>query len=192
MLTGGDDVHPTLYTTRLPPGIARTVWTVSRDRDLFEVMLIAEAFRQRKPLLAICRGKQILNVALGGSLVVDIRSQVVGALNHQRTDRRDRIVHEVKLASGSILAKIAAKPRLGVNSTHHQAVAKIAKPLCVTAVSIDGVVEGLELRPAERNLLPYLLAVQFHPERLFARHAEHLELFKSFISACGPNRRKKV
>lgn len=192
MLTGGDDVQPRLYAKKLPLRLRKTVVTVSPERDLFELMLIAEVFRQHKPLLAICRGQQILNVALGGSLVVDIPSQVTGALNHRRTDRKDRVVHDVAVASGSILAKITGKNRLGVNSSHHQAAAKIAKPLRVTAVSIDGVIEGLELGPADRNLLPYLLAVQFHPERLFARHAVHLELFKSFTGACRLSRRKKI
>ena len=151
-----------------------------------------EIFRQRKPLLAICRGHQILNVALGGTLIVDIPTQVPKALNHSRTDKKDKIVHEVDVAGGSILAEVAADKSLGVNSSHHQAVAKIAKPLRITAVSIDGIVEGLELEAADRHLLPYLLAVQFHPERLCAQHVEHLKLFRSFIVACHRHRRKYV
>src|SRR3989442_5795134 len=147
-------------------------------------MLIDEVFRQRKPLLAICRGHQILNVALGGTLIVDIPTQVPKALNHSRTDKKDKIVHEVDVTGGSILAEVAADKSLGVNSSHHQAVAKIAKPLRITAVSIDGIVEGLELEAGARHLLPYLLAVQFHPERLFSRHPAHLRLFESFIAAC--------
>jgi putative glutamine amidotransferase len=83
-----------------------------------------------------------------------------------------------------VLAQVAAKQRLGVNSCHHQAVAKVAKFLRPTAESIDGIIEGLELAPAAAGMLPYLMAVQFHPERLFTRHAEHLELFRSFTRAC--------
>src|ERR1041384_516906 len=153
-------------------------------RDLFELMLIDEVFRQRKPLLAICRGHQILNVALGGSLIVDIGAQVPASINHCRTDKKDKIVHEVDVEVGSILAKVCDDRKLGVNSSHHQAVGKIAKPLRSTAVSIDGIIEALELEPSARHLLPYLLAVQFHPERLCSQHAEHLALFKGFTAAC--------
>ena len=82
------------------------------------------------------------------------------------------------------MERIAGRNRLGVNSTHHQAVDKIAKPLRATAVSTDGIVESMELAPEARGLVPYLLAVQFHPERLFTRHAEHLELFRTFVGSC--------
>jgi putative glutamine amidotransferase len=82
------------------------------------------------------------------------------------------------------MERIAGRNRLGVNSTHHQAVDKIAKPLRATAVSTDGIAEGMELAPNARGLMPYLLAVQFHPERLFARHTEHLELFRTFVRSC--------
>jgi putative glutamine amidotransferase len=154
-------------------------------------MLIEEVLRQRKPLLCICRGHQILNVALGGTLFADIRLQIPRALSHSRTDKKDQVVHEVTCEPGSLMAAIAGKERLGVNSSHHQAVARLAKGLRATAVSRDGIIEGLEPGPADRGLLPYLLAVQFHPERLFARHAEHLELFKTFIRACRRKRPTK-
>jgi putative glutamine amidotransferase len=184
LLTGGDDVDPKLYTKKLPPKVAKTVHRAHRDRDLFELMLVEEVFRQRKPLLCICRGHQILNVALGGTLFADISQQIPRAMNHSRTDQKDRVVHDVACEPGSLMAALAGGNRLGVNSSHHQSVARVARPLRVTGVSRDGVVEGLELAPDARGRLPYLLAVQFHPERLFARHAEHLELFKTFVRAC--------
>jgi putative glutamine amidotransferase len=185
LLTGGDDVHPRLYQPgKLPPKLAKTVHAADPERDLFELLLIDEVLRQRKPLLAICRGQQILNVALGGTLLVDIAQQAPGAINHRRMDLKHQVVHPVKVKSGSMLAKIVGLDELGVNSTHHQSVAKIAKPLLATAVSIDGIIEGLEWQPAARHLLPYLLAVQFHPERLFTRYAEHLAIFRSFTGAC--------
>jgi putative glutamine amidotransferase len=192
LLTGGDDVEPRLYAPRLAPTLARTVSPAAPERDLFELMLIDEVFRQRKPLLAICRGHQILNVALGGTLIVDIPTQRPEAMNHARLDRKNEVVHEVTIKAGSILAKQVSTGRLGVNSTHHQAVDKVAKPLRMNAVSDDGMIEGLELAPAERQMLPYLLAVQFHPERLCARHAEHRALFEEFIRACRSARRKHV
>lgn len=191
LLTGGDDVQPKLYRREeLPAALKKTVETAPPERDLFELLLIDEVLRQRKPLLAICRGQQILNVALGGSLVVDIAREIPGALNHRRLKERHQVVHEIKLTVGSLLAEIAGADRLGVNSTHHQAVANIAKPLRATAVSIDGIIEGLECDPSAGHFLPFLLAVQFHPERLFARHAEHLEIFRRFIGACRSNAAK--
>jgi len=186
LLTGGDDVEPKRYTRALPPAVAKTVKPAHAARDKFEFMLVDEALRQRKPMLCICRGHQILNVALGGTLVADIALQRPLALNHNRTDKKDRVVHEVKCAAGSLLRRIAGKETLGVNSSHHQAVERISKDLRITAVTKDGIVEGMELAHEARGLLPYLLAVQFHPERLFRRHAEHLMLFKTFIRACGP------
>lgn len=185
LLTGGDDLDPKLYTNRLPARTAKTVHRESAQRDSFELMLIREILRQRKPLLAICRGLQILNVALGGTLLADIRLQMPQARNHCRTDRKGQLVHDVECAAGSLMEQIAGKTRLGVNSTHHQAVAQIARPLRATAVSGDGIVESLELASDARGLLPYLLAVQFHPERLFTRHAEHLEVFRTFVQACA-------
>jgi putative glutamine amidotransferase len=99
-------------------------------------------------------------------------------------------VHEARLTGDSLLAKIAGKQKLGVNSTHHQAVGRVAKPLRVTAAADDGIVEAMELRREDAGLLPYLMTVQFHPERLAPRHVEHQELFNSFIRACARNRSK--
>ena len=190
MLTGGDDISPRLYTSHLPPALRKTTLPNDPERDLRELLLIDEVFRQRKPLLAICRGHQLLNVALGGTLVVDIRSQLPGALNHRRMEKRNEVVHEARLTEESLLAKITGRRTLGVNSTHHQAVARVAKPLRVTARSVDGVVEGMELRPAAARWLPFLVSVQFHPERLVKRHPEHRKIFSSFTLACGLNRKR--
>ena len=192
MLTGGDDVQPKLYANDLTPRLERTVSPADAARDWWELLLIREVFRQRKPLLAICRGQQILNVSLGGTLIVDIRAQVPRALNHGRLDRKDKIVHKVALTRGSILNKIMGKQTLGVNSSHHQSVGRLGASLCVTAVSPDGVVEGLEWAEPARRRLPWLVAVQFHPERLFEKHDVFLELFRSFIRACEPKRKSPV
>jgi len=194
MLTGGEDVDPALYAERVPRKLRRTV-TLTADggaRDLREVMLVDEVFRQRKPLLAICRGHQVLNVALGGTLFLDIRHQVPGAISHRRMDRRSEIVHEAHLTPGSLLAKITGRRTLGVNSTHHQAVAQPAGPLQVTGRSDDGVVEAMQLKPEAARWLPFLLSVQFHPERLAGRYAEHRAIFSAFARACARNRDKKL
>ena len=191
LLTGGDDIEPELYNGKLPAKIRRTVGTSpdGGQRTLRELILIDEIFRQRKPTLAICRGGQLLNVALGGTLIADIPSQVPKAMNHQRMDKRNEVVHRVTLTPDSMLAKITHRRSLGVNSTHHQAVGRIAEPLRSVAVSADGIVEGVELRPEASHLLPFLVAVQFHPERLQQRHAEHRALFRAFVHACARQRK---
>lgn len=189
VLSGGDDIDPELYEASLPASVRKTVH-VTHDggkRDLFELLLLNETFRQRKPLLAICRGHQLLNVALGGDLIADIPSQVPHAFNHRRRDKRDAVVHEVRLTEDSLLAKITGTQLLGANSTHHQAVGIAADPLMVTASSSDGVVEGLEFKPEYRGLLPFLLSVQFHPERLAPRHREHRLIFREFVRSCARN-----
>jgi putative glutamine amidotransferase len=101
-------------------------------------------------------------------------------------DRKDKIVHKVALTPGSILNKISGNQTLGVNSSHHQAVGRLAGPLRATAMSPDGVVEGLELAEPSAGWLPWLVAVQFHPERLFEEHDVFLEIFRSLIRAGKP------
>ena len=185
LLTGGDDLNPKLYATRLPAGLGAKAM-VTQDggrRDLFELLVLDEVFRQRKPLLAICRGHQLLNVALGGSLYVDLPTEKPSPIRHSQTDRNREVVHSVRLTRGSLLSKIARNQTLGVNSTHHQAVKKVAPALRVTARSTDGVVEGVE-QAGNKKFLPFLLSIQFHPERLMDRHPEHRAIFEAFIQAC--------
>ena len=189
LMTGGEDVDSRLYAQRLPAALARKV-QVTPDggaRDFRELTLIDEVFRQRKPLLAVCRGHQVLNVALGGTLFADLVTQMPGALRHRRMDQRSEIVHEARLTPDSILSKITQKQQLGVNSTHHQAVARVAPPLQVAAASSDGVVESLELKADTAHWLPFLLSVQFHPERLADRYPEHRAIFRAFVAACVLN-----
>jgi putative glutamine amidotransferase len=190
LLTGGEDVNPDLYATALPAAVRRTIRQTPDGgaRDLRELIVVDEVFRQRKPLLAICRGQQLLNVALGGDLVADIPRQVKGALNHRQRNRKSQVVHDVHLTPDALLTKITGKQTLGVNSTHHQAVGRPAEVLRVVGRSRDGVIEALELKPEKARLLPFLLSVQFHPERLANRHPEHHVLFAAFARACAANR----
>ena len=184
LLTGGDDIQPGLYAKDIDPKLAATVDRVDPSRDMWELELINETFAQRKPLLGICRGHQLLNIALGGTLLIDIPSQLPSAVNHRQFDKKAEPVHDVTLTPGSLLAALVGKPAIGVNSTHHQGIGTLAKPLVATATTSDGLVEAVELKdPAQ---LPFLLAVQFHPERLFDRYKPFAAVFKIFTKACEP------
>jgi putative glutamine amidotransferase len=186
LLTGGDDINPDLYETKLPRKLRATVEETPDGgaRDLQELLLISEIFRQRRPLLAICRGHQMLNVAFGGRLLVDIGQQLPGALNHRRMDQPLALVHEVTLTPGSLLSKICNTPVMGVNSTHHQAVLEPSEPFAAAARSRDGIVEAMELKSECSAWLPFLLSLQFHPERLVQKHARYRAIFKQFVAAC--------
>ena len=192
MLTGGDDVQAELHTKNPAARLKKTMGRVDPKRDLLETLILQEVFAQQKPLLAICRGHQLLNVTLGGTLIIDIPSQCETDLNHSQQKEKDRVVHEVELEPDSMLAATFGRRRISVNSSHHQAVDKVAEPLRVTGRSPDGVVEVMELRPEDSGLLPYLLSVQFHPERLVHRHPEFVELFRGFTSACAVGRGRPV
>ncbi|MDR3460572.1 MAG: gamma-glutamyl-gamma-aminobutyrate hydrolase family protein [Verrucomicrobiae bacterium] len=187
LLTGGDDINPELYDKKLPRKVLKTVEQTpdGGERDARELVLIREIFRQHKPVLAICRGHQMLNVAFGAKLVADIGQQVKTPVNHRRMDQPLELVHEVALTPGSLAAKICKTTVLGVNSTHHQAILQPAAPFVATGVSSDGIVEVMELK---KKSLPFFLSVQFHPERLVQKHARYRAIFQKFVEACGKNK----
>jgi putative glutamine amidotransferase len=188
MVTGGDDIQPELYYPDVPPKLRKTVGRNDPIRDLLETLLIKEAFAQRKPLLAICRGHQLLNISLGGTLFVDIPTEAPSSVKHSQLEHKDRFVHEVTLEADSMLARIFERTTIEVNSSHHQGVNKLGKGLRAVGRAPDGMVEVLELLPEEAGLMPYLLGVQFHPERLVQAHPEYIELFRGFTEACALNR----
>jgi putative glutamine amidotransferase len=184
MLTGGDDLDPHLYWPDVPGDLLAKCECAEPARDRMELLLVDEVFRQRKPLLAICRGHQLVNVAQGGRLLVDVATQHPGALGHCRMDRKHDIIHEVSMSPDSQLAAICGDQTLGVNSTHHQAVAGVGRPFRSTATAPDGIIEATELRPEARGMLPWFLSVQFHPERLRQAHPQHAAIFGAFVKAC--------
>jgi len=134
-------------------------------------MLTKAAIREALPILAICYGAQLVNVVLGGTLIQHIPDEVPKALMHQK--KRGDTFHSVKLVSQSKLAGIIGKGEIEVNSSHHQAVGRPGKGLVISAKAPDGVIEALEGEE-------FLIAVQWHPERLTQRY-EHLALFKALI-----------
>ena len=183
LLTGGDDIDPRRYWPDVPVSLLATCDLVEPARDEMELALLAEVFAQRKPLLAICRGHQLVNVFLGGTLYVDLPSQAPSAVNHNQMEQRSDVVHTVKLPADSNYAALTGTTELGVNSTHHQAIARLAAPLQAAALAPDGLVEATELRPEEHGRLPWFQSTQFHPERLAA--PEHAALFRAFVRACS-------
>jgi len=131
----------------------------------------------------------MLNIAFGRGLIVDIPSQLPGAVNHKGAKTGDSLAHEVPLTAGSLLSKITGRKTLGVNSSHHQGVLETAEPFAAVARTEDGIVEAMELKPEISNgsaQPPFFLAVQFHPERL-VKHPEHQAIFSRFVDACAPN-----
>jgi putative glutamine amidotransferase len=186
LLTGGDDIQPHLYAKEIAPDLAAKVGGIEPERDTWEQLLVEEVFAQRKPLLGICRGHQMINVALGGTLIVDIPTQVPGALPHKQMDRKSDPVHDISIKPGSLFARITGVEKIAVNSTHHQAIGETAEALHVTGTSSDGIVEVTELKDAER--LPFFLTVQFHPERLLDRYKMFLKIFESFVQAARQRR----
>ena len=185
MLTGGDDLQPDLYDPALPRRIKSKADGVDPARDLFEFQLIEQALQQRKPMLAICRGPQVLNVALGGGLVTDISTERPQAMNHARKGEAHKLVHAVDLATNSLMRKIFRRASIRINSAHHQAVGELAPMLRATAQTKDGIIEAIELTEAEAKNAPFLLGIQFHPERLIDTHPEFLRVFKAFVKACA-------
>jgi putative glutamine amidotransferase len=174
----------------MPKSLADKAGPPEPERDVAELQIIDEVFAQRKPLLAICRGHQILNVALGGTLIVDIPTQLPGPVNHRQMERKMEPVHSVTLTPQSQLAKVTGKQKLNVNSTHHQAIGEIAGLLESTALSEDGIIEAMELK--DKTLLPFMVSVQFHPERLYDRYKEFSKLFNAFVGSCADAHSKKV
>lgn len=179
LFSGGDDVDPAFYgeTQQWACG------DVCPLRDDFEIKLLKTLLKNHpeKPILGICRGEQVLNVGMGGTLYQDLRSQFPGCVRHQQQQISPYASHEVQVEAGSRLQEIYGGTRVMANSFHHQAVKDIGAGLVVTAKAADGVIEGFE-KPDH----PYFVAVQWHPERLVERefHPEHKALFKTFVDAC--------
>jgi putative glutamine amidotransferase len=178
MLLGGSDVDPAWYGEDLHPATE----VVAAPRDAYEIALVQAAVARDLPILAICRGIQLMNVALGGSLIQDIPTQVVQPLDHHPEGDPATIGHYIEVVPGTTLAGLVADEierdgYCAVNSRHHQALNRVAQGLKVTARSVDGVVEAVE-RPASR----FCLGVQWHPES-FWRGGRFQGLFRGFLAA---------
>ncbi|MBV6397509.1 MAG: Gamma-glutamyl-gamma-aminobutyrate hydrolase PuuD [Anaerolineales bacterium] len=173
LFSGGADIGPEHFAGELHPTIE-----VEAERDAIELPLLRAALNADKPTLGICRGLQVMNVALGGTLYTHILDQLPGALQHDWHDKpRSTLAHPVRVEEGTRLAEILSAPMLKVNSLHHQGIQKLAPGLKATAYTPDGLIEGIEL-PENK----FTLAVQWHPEWM-TEHAEMRRLFRTFVEA---------
>ena len=176
LLTGGEDLDPSLYDTPAHPALG----DVHAQRDAFELALVRAAQARRLPTLAICRGIQVANVALGGTLVQDIPTEWPHAFEHDGAWPRDKRVHDVLVHPRSRLSGALGADILQVNSFHHQAVARLADGLAAVAHAPDGVIEGAEWTSDDW----WMLAVQWHPEELTASPEPwDRSLFRAFAQA---------
>lgn len=176
LLSGGVDIDPIHYGQEPAPKLG----LVDPVRDEFEMALMKGARDAGMPVLAICRGIQLMNVAFGGTLIQDIPSSVkVPSKHDQDTLQPDALGHSVDIESGTRLHEIAGVERTRVNTFHHQAVDRVAEGFVVSARSLDGVIEGLE-DPSH----PYCIGVQWHPERR-SEDAMTRRLFRSVVEAAA-------
>jgi len=179
LLGGGVDVDPARYGDAvLPDGNVE----VDAERDAIDFALLAEALRRNRPVLGICRGLQVINVAFGGTLVQDLPLERPSPVVHQNEDapsQKARLDHTVAVAAGTRLASIAGASEISVNSRHHQAIARVAPGLAVSATAEDGVPEAVESAGSPEG---WLVAVQWHPENLAGDPAS-TRLFAEFVAA---------
>jgi putative glutamine amidotransferase len=178
LLPGGGDMDPAAY--RAANG--GKCYDIDADRDRVEVLVAQTAVASSKPLLAICRGHQVLNVALGGTLWEDIESEMPHAIahDHYRKLPRTHLAHTVKIAPDSCLARLMGMQETAVNSLHHQGIRDLAPDLTPTAVAADGLIEAVEI-PQH----PFALGVQWHPENLIHDMPQMLALFKGLVDAAA-------
>jgi len=178
LLSGGDDIDPGAYGEESEPWMGQ----VDAERDASELGLARKWLASERPLLAICRGNQVLNVALGGTLYQDIATYIPQALDHSYVPARsmERLVHSVTLDPYSMLAGILGGTRFEVNSAHHQAVKTLGERLAVVARADDDVVEAIEM-PGH----PFCIGVQWHPEAMVKADDSMWPLFEAFVNTAG-------
>lgn len=180
LFVGGPDICASYYgEENLNYGCSLTP-----ERDSMEIKLAQMAINANKPVLGICRGSQLINVAMGGTLYQDIHKQSDKILNtHSQDAPKWFAVHNAELRENSHLHKIFNSNNVKVNSFHHQAVKLIAEGFEATACAPDGIVEGIEHKSKK-----FVIGVQWHPELMWEKYPEMLNLFKYFIDKCGNNK----
>lgn len=178
LIPGGGDIEPGQYHGQHHA----TMYGIDPDRDRVELYLVRQAAAQQKPMLAICRGLQITNVALGGTLWEDVKLFMPDAITHDynQVQPRNHLAHAVNLQPDSLLSRQIGRSQTRVNSLHHQGIRRLASDLHATATAPDGLIEGVEL-PGH----PYAVGVQWHPENLIADDPAMLGLFTGLVKAAA-------
>ncbi|MCO7127540.1 gamma-glutamyl-gamma-aminobutyrate hydrolase family protein [Sporolactobacillus shoreicorticis] len=176
LLSGGCDVNPQFFNEDPTPGCG----VFDTERDQAELQLVHESLKRGKPLFGICRGLQVINVALGGTLIQDIDSQLDHPIQHEQKVPRREGSHRVRLEKSTRLYQVLGEQEtIIVNSLHHQSIDKIGAGLKVAAFSSDGIIEAIDM--TEKGLM----GVQWHPESMTAGGSDAmLGLFKHFVAAC--------
>lgn len=174
LVIGGDDIDPFLFGEEPHAKLGEVV----SSRDVSDLLVTKKAFERQLPILAVCRGHQVLNVVFGGTIIQDIPSQVEGALMHKQLSARAEVMHSV-ISLSPRLQDIFGGETIRVNSFHHQSIGKLGEGLVASGVAKDGIIEAVE-HPEH----PYCIGVQWHPEELAPMgNMAAQRLFKSFIDA---------
>lgn len=175
--TGGYDIDPTLFGEEPHPNLG----TIIPARDAFETLLIKKMLEMDKPVLAICRGCQILNIAVGGDMYQDIYSQLDSdLLQHQQKAPKAHGSHFVTIMNDSLMNRLTGEEMLKVNSMHHQANRKVIDPFQISGKANDGIVEAIESKEHS-----FVLGLQWHPEKMVGSGDEaSLKIFKGFVESC--------
>jgi len=177
LFTGGDDLHPQFYKEK--PLVNARMTISPEERTRFEIDLFKAATKAKKPILAICHGAQLVNVALGGKLYQDISRQLPHPIQHGSARTGEKVFHDVDIFEGTLLSRIMGTSRIRVRSAHHQSVKNPGRGLHLSAVAHDRVIEALEPRTKQ-----FLIAVQWHPEKT-PNDRYSKKLFAAFINASG-------
>lgn len=174
VFTGGPDIAPERYGQAPLPECGETI----PGRDALETKLLSAVLGRNKPVLGICRGLQLINTVLGGTLYQDLPSQHPSQISHRMTPPYDRAWHEVSLEEGSPLRTLLGRDRIGVNSCHHQAICVPASGLVPMAWSPDGLIEAVYM-PEKK----FLWAFQWHPEFSYKVNSDSVAIFKTFVAS---------
>lgn len=179
LLTGGQDVSPDVYDRER----LSCCGELCPARDKEEALLLDLFLKNDLPVLGICRGIQFLNAHLGGTLYQDLKTQYGDTVEHRMSPPYDRSIHTVSLVKGTPLHSLLGTDEISVNSYHHQAVKRLAKPLCESALSCDGIIEGVFM-PDKK----FVWAIQWHPEFSYKKDDTSIKILKAFVDAAAKNR----
>jgi len=181
LLSGGGDIHPTFFGQKMIRSLQRSkkYLTITKQRDRFEIELVIKAKKKKIPVFGICKGHQVLNVALGGTLHQDLSLLNRKTIEHStKGNIKHKKKHKVEIKKGTLLFSIIKKKTIEVDTDHHQVIKDMAPGFITSAKSEDGIIEAIESPEDD-----FLLSVQWHPE-MNLEEKTSLALFKSFIRAC--------